>query len=144
MTSRWPALRDAAAAAIEALTPETDTSVLYVDAESDSVLQGASGRRAFWFGAPAASVMTQQSTDAITVRYEWTLYLLLSRGVATIPAFVAACVTEPLNITRALTTLGPTTGAQPIVVTGWTSADIEGTDEVRIEIAMISEVDETL
>lgn len=144
MASRWELLRDAAAAAVEALVPETDAGVLYHDAESDSVLQGASGRRAFWFGAPAATVMTQQSTDAITVRYEWTLYLLLSRGVATIPEFVAACTTEPLNITRALTTLGPTTGAQPIIVTGWTSADIEGTDEVRIEIAMISEVDETL
>lgn len=144
MASRWELMRDAVASAVEALTPETDAGVLYHDADTDSVLQGASGRRAFWQDPPAAEVMTQQDSSTVRVRYSWSLYLLLSRGVATIPEFVQACATEPLNITRALLTMAPTTGADAVLVTGWKTTAIGDADEVQIEINLISEIDEVL
>ena len=144
MASRWEDLRAAVTTAVEALTPEDDAGVTYHEAKTDSVLSGVSSRRAFWQEPPQALLMSEQSSDTITIRYSWALVVILRPDIASKPDFADACATEALNITRAILTLAPTTGAQPIIVPSWSVAEGASPDEIEIAINLVSEIQEVL
>ena len=144
MTARWELCRDAVSAVVVALTPETDANYLYHDALSDAVLEGASSRRAFWHDPPRWTWMQSQDSTTATLRYEWNLNVILSRGVADIPAFVRSTATESLNIARAILLMSPTLGAQQVLVRGATPTSLGDADEVQMQIALVCEIDEVL
>lgn len=141
---RWEAVRDRIALTVDALVPETDAQCTYHDAASDSVLEGASGRRAHWQDPPAWEWMQSQSDTTARVRYTWQLNLLLSRGVTDIPEFVRACPRESFNIARALLLMDPPPGADAVQVLGAVTTAIGDADTVQIQINLICEVDEDL
>lgn len=144
MTVRWEAVRDAIAVRVDALVPETDANCTYHDAASDSVLEGASGRRAHWQDPPSWEWMQSQSGDTARVRYTWQLNLLLSRGAMSIPDFVRACPRESFNIARAILTMEPPPGADAVQVLGANTTASGDADTVQIQINLICEVDEDL
>jgi hypothetical protein len=129
VASRWALTRAAVSAAVEALVPETAAAVTYHEAATEGVLSGVSANRAFWQDPPQAQLLTEQSSDTVTIRYSWPLQVILKPQLLDLPDRADACVTEPLNISRALMVLAPTTGAQPILVTSWSVSAGESTDE---------------
>lgn len=144
MTARWVQVRANVAATVDALTPETDANYAYHDAQSDDVLDGTSARRSHWQDPPAVGEIVAQGSTTVRLRYEWSLNLILSRGVASIPDFVAACATEPLNIMRAILVMTPTEGADAVLVPNYKTTAIGDADTVQIQFSLICEVDEVL
>lgn len=144
MASRWELCRAAVSAAVVALTPETEAAVTYHEAQTDSVLDGVSARRAFWQEPPQAVLMSEQSSDTVTIRYTWALVLILKPALLSKPAFANTLATEPLNISRAILVMAPTLGAQPVIVTSWSVSPGASEDEVEVQIQLLTEIQEIL